>query len=415
MHYVNSGECIVLMGSNNDILMVDCGDTASGSLSRIMSRYSRADSRNLILTHYELDELNILMKLFKIKPDYFNSIFLPISPCDKKGRPLLLEFALFVFAFYLKKDEFRYQNEFLLRIFGEIIEKSQTKRISVLKEGSLFNFDTVEYDVLWPKENNYRFTDLFVSAVDDMDVLLSSPFQPKEAHEFLNLKKEFCSAYLNAVKSKDVNINEITHMNTILNSILKLKPKLRLLPNAPDVTEILERPSTHTSYAHEICTSSLIFQNKRKSEASTDDILMTGDASPESLDAVADKLYDGYYILKAPRHGVSGAWSHLFNEISASHILISNGNNRLYGNISEEYTELSSIKHCTDCTGCSWYLRGGCSCNRLNCCYELSPPGLSVKCPFCGGLKNVSPCKIYVVSSSGRSSCLCDGKPININ
>lgn len=414
IHDVSCGECIVLQGANKDILMVDCGDPKTGNISDMMKRYAGVAYRDFLLTHYHEAELRGLHKLLKINPNTFDRIFLPASPCDRHGRPLLLEFALFTYVFSNHKDDSYLENLSLLRIFDFLLKKSKS-RIFALAMGSSFQFDGVIYDVLWPAAAEYPFSGLFSAAVEDMNVCLSSPFLPGEAGEFLKLKEQFCAAYLACCRTSPFNPENITRMNTILNSIEKCLPQLKRLPSAPDIAEILERPTTREAYRREQQAASVIFQNRRKSEASTDDILMTGSATPESMDAVSDKLYDGYYILKAPQHGAAGAWSHLFGEISASHILISNGNNRKPESVAGEYVDLPSIKHCTDCTACAWLQNSGYSCNRMNCCYELHEPGLTIKCPYCHNQDGPAPCAIYRITAEGVRSCLCDHKPINMN
>ncbi|XOQ48540.1 MAG: MBL fold metallo-hydrolase [Eubacteriales bacterium] len=411
LHNVSSGECIVLRGANKDLLMVDCGEPETGSISDIMKRYAGAVYRDFLLTHYHEAEICSFQKLLKINPNTFNRIFLPASPCDKRGRALLLEFALFTYAFSNKKDDSYLESIFLLRIFSVLLKKSDS-RIFALKTGSAFQFDGVDYEVLWPAATDYPFSDLFSAAVEDMNVCLSSPFLPEEAGQFLKLKEQFCAAYLACCGTSPVNPKDISRMNTIFNSIENIMPRLKSLPSAPDIAEILDRPTTREAYKREQQAASIIFQNRRKSEASTDDILMTGSAAPESMDAISDKLYDGYYILKAPQHGAAGAWSHLFNEISASHILISNGNNRKPEPVAGEYLDLPSIKHCTDCSACVWFQNSGYSCNRMNCCYELHEPGLTIKCPYCHSQDEPAPCGIYQINRDAPRSCLCDNKPI---
>ena len=109
MHNVEYGECIVLGGAKNDILMVDCGsinqkiregDVAFRSYVNptLVNRYSGKASRSFLLTHYHRDHLCGLLQILKTRPDYFDRIFLPAPPLDKRGTPLLLEFALYVYV-----------------------------------------------------------------------------------------------------------------------------------------------------------------------------------------------------------------------------------------------------------------------------------------------------------------------------
>ena len=66
---------------------------------------------------------------------------------------------------------------------------------------------------------------------------------------------------------------------------------------------------------------------------------MTGDASPETLLEIMDQLYDGYYILKAPHHGTASGYSNLFADMSAAHILISNGEYHAGGAVAQAYID----------------------------------------------------------------------------
>nr|WP_319487386.1 hypothetical protein [uncultured Caproiciproducens sp.] len=415
IHQLSCGECIVLRGANKDILMVDCGETAQGGVPDIMKRYSGAAFRSFLLTHYHNDELRALERIVKINPNYLDRIYLPFLPCDRRGRPLLLEFALFAHVFSRSRDDSYNEDTAVLRIFHDLAEKIGAGRMMVLKADSNFRFDGVDYDVLWPAAERFPFSDLFAAAVEDMNVCLSSPFLPEAAKDFLRLKDQFCTAYLACCRTSPMEQTNISSMAAIYNNIEEMIPQLSGLPSAPDIAEILGRPTTRTAYAAECRAASVIFHNRRKREASTDDVLMTGAAEPESMDAVSGRLYDGYFILKAPQHGAPLAWSHVFGEISASHILISHGNNREYESIAAEYIDLPAIRHCTDSSGCPWFQSSGCSCNRMSCCYDLPRPGLAIKCPCCQDAKNDAPCGIYVITSSGTRSCLCDGKPVNIN
>jgi hypothetical protein len=410
---VASGECVVLRGANKDIFMVDCPCAVPGDAAKlhedavgVMERYAGASDRSFLLTHCGGGYVYGLERILHANSNYFNKIYLPVSPCDKSGRPLLIEFALFVYAFLNKQGDFFNQNIAVLQMLGRVAKKAGAERIHVLKQGSRFPFDGVEYEVLWPAATDFPFSSLFAAAVEDMNICLSSPFLPKAAADFMRLKEQFCAAYLSCCRTAPLEPENINTLYTILNSIKEMIPQLLLLPPTADIAEILNRPPTRAAYDRTCCAASVIFQNRRSSEASLDDILMTGAAAPESMDAIAPSLYDGYYIMKAPQHGAVGAWSHLFGEISASHIIICNGNDKVYGQIAAEYAELPSIKHCTGCEACAWHQSSGCSCNRIACCYELLRPGLTIKCPRCQTREGLAPCGIYVVP--GARSCLCD-------
>ena len=132
---------------------------------------------------------------------------------------------------------------------------------------------------------------------------------------------------------RPLQAEKIARLDALLEQVDLLVPELQLLPTAPDIVQILTDPATTTAYSDELNTASVIFHNRRTSEASLDDILMTGDAALRGFDAIADRLYHDYYIVKAPHHGTASHWSHWLSEIAASHILISNGSIRRVGKL----------------------------------------------------------------------------------
>ena len=114
-------------------------------------------------------------------------------------------------------------------------------------------------------------------------------------------------------------------LDQALTELEGLREELNQLPEAHDVREILENPLYAEAYSNGLNAASVIFQNRREGEAGAQDILMTGDAPPEILEGLTEKLYDGYNILKAPHHGTASAYCSLFTDMSFAHILISNG------------------------------------------------------------------------------------------
>ena len=428
LHNVEYGECVVLGGSHGEILMVDCGSMNRNRKEDgreltlcvnegILERYRKSPSRAFLLSHCHRDHLSGFWNLLGKEPKYFSRIYLPASPCDAHGRYLLLEFALFVFVFLRDQTDYSRANIASLRLFERAARASGPETVRGLGAGDSFAFDGVTYDVLWPVRENYPFAPLFASAVEDMNVELSSPFLPECAARFQALKSEFCRAYGRAASGKELDAQQAAECTALLLRIDELAPELNLLPPAPDIREILSRPVVRTAYADALNAASVVFHNRRTQEASLDDILMTGDAAPETMDAIAGQLYGGYYILKAPHHGTASHWSHLFSEISAEHILISSGGYDKGGKIAQEYVDFPAVKHCTNCEPCEWYAGSGCSCSRMAVCYDLAAgPGLTIKCPFVrGGQKEESDSRIYVVGASGRRSCLCDNLPSQIN
>lgn len=424
LHNVEYGECAVFGGAKDEILMVDCGsmnrvrDEDGRELTEcigegILSRYRNAPSRAFLLSHCHRDHLSGLWGLLGKEPKYFSQIYLPANPCDRLGRALLLEFALFVFVFQRDQTDYARANVASLRLFERAANAAGPETVRGLGAGDSFSFDGVTYDVLWPRREDYPFSELFSGIVEELNVLLSSPFLPECAQRFLALKNEFCRACCAVSSGRVPDAEAVAKAAVLLAKIDDLAPELGLLPPAPDVRELLSRPVTRAAYADALNAASVVFHNRRTQEASVEDILMTGDASPETFDAIAGELYGSYYILKAPHHGTASHWSHLFSEISAEHLLISSGGYDKGGKIAQEYVDFPAVKHCTNNTPCGWYQGSGCSCGRMAVCYDLDGgPGLTLKCPFVRGESNEAACRIYIVGPGGRRSCLCDNHAV---
>ena len=417
---VEFGECIVLGGAKREILMVDCG--SSNNIIRdgnvgfdeyvkngIMRRYRGMDRRAFLLTHCHRDHVCGLWTILGVSPLYFNRLYLPVSPCDEKGDPLLLEFALFVYAFLDRLTGYSRVNVCELELFGRAAKAAGAEAVFPIAQGSGFVFDGAEYEVLWPARTGFPFPALFASAVEELNVRLSSPFLPACAGEFLRLKRAFCTAYRQACAVSPLTDEGVAELRAAFGRVSALLPSLRLLPCAGEIAALLENPVTQTAYSDTVNAASVIFQNVRRQEASADDLLMTGDAPPESIEAVAERLYDAYYAVKVPHHGTASFVSPILNGIAASHLLISNGEYRQGGQIAQEYAALAAVKHCTSPDACPWYKLNGACCNRLAACWEHSGgPSLTVRCPVYLRREKAFPCSIAVVSPSGRRACFCE-------
>lgn len=428
MHNMEFGECIVLGGSKGEILMVDCGSMNTKLRSsrtevrdyiekELMPRYENSCVRSFLLTHFHKDHLAGFRQILKADPLYFHRILLPWSPADRRGSPLLLEFALYIFAFFDRLTDCSQMSVSALRIFERLRSTVGLDAVYTLRSGEAFFFDGAYYDVLWPKAQEYPFSPFFTDIIEELDVCLSSPYLERAAPRFLELKNLFGREYLRCCalcspsgRAQTDQINEcVDHLRNILNEIEELSDSLCRLPASQDIAEILSRPAVRTEYGNAQNMASLVFQNRRVRQASTDDILMTGDAVPETFDEIADMLYDGYFIFKAPHHGAAGSWSHLFGDMSKSHILISNGDYHAGGKICEEYVQDEGIKHCTNSSVCPWRAEKGYCCNGISYCFEASERGmLTIRCPKCMGISELAGCKIRVVFPGGDRGCLCD-------
>lgn len=423
LHNVGYGECIVLTGSRGEIFMVDCGSMNriqredGGELTHqfsesIRERYRESPSRAFLLTHCHRDHLCGFWNILAREPRYFERIFLPASPRDRRGRSLLLEFALFHTVFLRGQSDYARTNLAQLRLFERAARAAGPEAVRGVGAGDSFLFDGVSYDVLWPRREDYPFSALFAETVEELNVKLSSPFLPDCAARFRALKDRFCRLCAQADGGAVLTDGIITECAAVLGQIEEMAPELGLLPPAPDIREILTRPVIETAYSDELNAASVVLQNHRTREASFDDILLTGDAAPETFDEIAPQLYENYYIFKAPHHGTASHWSHLFSTLSAEHVLISNGDYDQGGRIAQEYVDFPGVKHCTNCGPCAWFRGSGCSCSRMALCYEVPRgAGLTIKCPFVRGETAEAPCHIAVIGPRGRRACLCDDLP----
>lgn len=221
--------------------MVDCGsmnrvrreDGRELSLcvnEGILERYRRAPSRAFLLSHCHRDHLSGFWNLLGKEPKYFNQIFLPASPCDHLGRALLLEFALFVFVFLRDQTDYSRANIASLRLYERAARASGPETVRGLAAGDSFTFDNVTYDVLWPRRQDYPFSDLFANAVEELNVELSSPFLPSCAAKFQALKNEFCRACCRAASGMPLTEEAVSACTSLLLQIDELAPQLNLLP-----------------------------------------------------------------------------------------------------------------------------------------------------------------------------------------
>lgn len=429
LHDVECGECIVL-DAGDEVLMVDCGSSSrvirSGNVrffdsvrGRIMPRYRNARERSFLLTHCHRDHLNGLWRILRADPFYFDRLFLPVSPCGRDGRPLFLEFALYVYAFLSRRTEYSHLNTGVLRLFRRAAEAAGAARVYPVRAGDSFSFHGAEYDILWPPQEKFPFREDFAAAVDGLDALLSAPYLPAAAGAFLRMKREFCSAYLACCANVPILPRDAAETGALLRDVGCLAPDLRLLPCADRICGSLLSQTDQRMYSGAVNAASVVFQNRRDGRRRGPDILMTGDASPETLAAVESGLYDGYSVVKAPHHGTASAYSPLLEKIAADHILISSGVSG--GAVAEQYAELPGIKHCTSHAACAYFRSAGSCCNRLAVCCGMPRPALAVNCPAnrprgilsAGAPRALPPCGIVTVSAAGEIPCFCDvrGKP----
>lgn len=419
LHNVEYGECAVL-GAEHEILMVDCGsmnrriragdvdffDSVTGG---IMPRYADVPERSFLLTHCHRDHICGFWRILDTDPGYFDRVFLPAAPRGTDGRPLLLEFALYVFVFLNRLTGYAKANAGEVRLLCRAARAVGPRRVFPLRAGDSFLFGGAEYEVLWPRAEDYPFSPALRALVERADALLSAPLLPACAADFLRLKRQICAAYLACCGRSPVAREDADALDLLLARLADLVPRLLLTPPARELVALLSSSAAQETYSDELNAASVVFQNRREGSGGFDDILMTGDAMPRTFGAIEDLLYDGYYILKAPHHGTAGAFSPLLEQVAAAHIAVSNGDYPPGGEIAAAYAGLPGVRHCTNRSACAAFRGGGCCCGRFAFCGEQPGPGaLTVRCPACRPGGPPPPCAVRVVSPLGVRACLCD-------
>lgn len=421
LHDVEYGDCTVLVGRDQSVLMVDCGSVSQyvrqgnadidACFDAIFRRYAAAAARQFLLTHYHRDHMSGFLKKLREDPQYFDRVYIPAVPGTADGSPML-ELALFARHFAAPQSDFAQVNTACLSIF-ELLQKTVgAARIFTLRAGDVFSFDNTRYAVLSPEGADFPYDTRLLDAVSALNSALA-PYSA--AADFLRLKAAYIRAYeacqdafSPAARTSDVQRESIlARLAALWDELNALRGTMEHLPAAETVRNILADPALRTLYTETQNDLSLVFHNIR-TRAGDLDILMPGDASGAVLDRLAPKLYDGYYAVKAPHHGTESHYPAVFGDIAIAHLLISNGEYHAGSAVSGRYTAMESIKHCTNHSACAWYRENESCCNRLLCCFEQPAAGaLTLKCTAAAGNRR-TPCGIYVFGRNGVRGCHCD-------
>lgn len=401
LHRVGFGECIVLGARKNEIFMVDCGSLGgrlengqlfSEYVRQIARQYARAKKRTFLLTHFHKDHYCGLPQMLKENPGYFGQIFLPGCPFNENGVPLLVELAVWMECFVPKQSPAARMNVGAWKVFEQVGRLAGTECIYTLKEGDHFCFDGVEYEVLWPRREGYRFGESCAWLSREANRILQRQKHPR-IQAFLEWKTELCEAYIRCSdafsqqttadeEERQACLEDLCFLAHDLNAMI---PALHLLPVAQDIADLFCSQSSSMAYHHEVNAASVIFQNCSDGTLSYQDILMTGDAAPISLDTVAGSLRDNYYMVKAPHHGTRSGWWPGLEDIGISHVLISNGRSG-GGKVDPHYPSLNALHHCSSSEPCDFAQEYGC-CNMEMACpesvHQFNGPG-ACRSPGCG-------------------------------
>lgn len=418
---VEYGDCTVLVGRDNSILMVDCGSVSqyvrSGSVdidtrfAEIFHRYIGASKRHFLLTHYHRDHMNGFLKKLDHDPNYFDRVYIPYIPTENGTAPIL-EIAVFARHFSVPQSDFSQVNTVCLSIFEALQETVGAQQIFTLGAGDTFIFDNVTYSVLSPDKESFSYPELLCEAVTSLNELLA---KCPEAAGFMRLKNEFILAYQKCQTgfstSSKTSLGEKQRLLDVLsekwNALEDTRGALEHLHEISAVRGILEDALLRMAYTETQNDLSLVFHNVR-GHVSDIDILMTGDVSGEILSELSPKLYDGYFAVKAPHHGTESHFPAVLRDIYAAHLLISNGDYHAGGNISDSYLSMECIRHCTNCSVCGIIKNGDSCCNLLTRCWEQPAGGqLTLRCMAAKGNCR-TPCGIYVFGHNGVYGCHCD-------
>ncbi|MBQ2667505.1 MAG: hypothetical protein IJF56_02615 [Clostridia bacterium] len=416
LHDVEYGDCTVLVGRDQSVLMVDCGSVSqyvrrdqtdiTQRFDAIFHRYTAASARYFLLTHYHRDHMNGFLRKLRQDPNYFDWVCLPALPYAD-GRCPILGIALYAHFFSAPQSDFAQVNTACLTIYDLLHNTVGAARICTLRAGDSFMFDRTVYEVLSPGAD-FAYDPALFDAAASLDAAME---QIPETAGFLRLKAEYLSAYAAcqaALSPTGMDRDAaLERLSAVWRELDALRGTPALLAAAEPVQEILYAPALRQLYIETQNDLSLVFQNRRSASEGFD-ILLTGDVSGKVLDALSTKLYSSYYAVKAPHHGTESHWSAVLGQMEIAHLLISNGDYHAGGEVSGRYIAMESVKHCTNPSACVWFRENGSCCNRLLRCYEQPAAGqLTLKCSAAAG-NRFAPCRIYVFGHNGVRGCHCD-------
>jgi hypothetical protein len=411
LHDVGFGECIVLGGRKRKIFMVDCGSKSRrldedwlfrDYVAVIAEKYEKAKERSFLLTHYHQDHYSGLPLLLRGNPHYFDRIYLPCCPVNEDGVPLLIELTILIEAFVTGAGtETVKMNGANLRLFAEICNLATTEVIYTLEAGDILEFDGEDYHVLWPPKEGYCFSPKLEALVEECNRLLRTSTDPC-AESFLQLKEELCDGYIRCMESfasqtsADAKERQacVDDLLLLLDELNRLLPRLYLLRISDYVRALLCDRKTVMAVSEEINGSSLVLSSSR--------VLLTGDATPDTMEAISEDLEERYEIVKAPHHGTKSCWWDGFDDLEMTHLLISNGAGRGGGKIAVEYAGLNALHHCTGADHCAYLEEGNDCCNKDIDCSLCKPSRADPT-----GCRKPR-CNLFLVSRYKSHTCNCE-------
>ncbi len=407
---VGFGDCSVIGGRHQDILMVDCG-----SLNRMLSsgisfdqltdtmlaHYGQASERSFLLTHFHRDHYSGLLSILSKDPGFFDRIYLPACLLDSDGKARLIELNVMIECFVTGPGmETVKMNAASIRSLQKICSLAGTESIYALRAGDVLEFDGSDYRVLWPPAQGYPFREELISCLQTAEELLLSSRDPA-AQAFLEMRDLICHCYRDCMDAFSFTGGQeaqqraagVARLNVLIDEMNELLPRLHTLKTASRVRDLLCRHSFVSLAGKEINGTSLIL--------SSDRLLFTGDAAPETLDRIRPQLQDSYYAVKAPHHGTETYWWDGIQNLEIEHVLISNGQAKAGGPVSQKYAQLNAVKHCTNWDHCAYFREHDSCCNENIYCAR-APQSRDIR--TCAG----NPCSIFSGDQIRKNSCCCE-------
>ena len=140
-----------------------------------------------MISHFHKDHVNGFSSILQEESLFFQRIYLPPAPQDSNGNPLLLEFALLVYTFITEKSDYSELVDNIVTAFSRMRSLSSTQSLAVLCQGDQFQLDDITYEVLWPKQTEYPYSESFYEVVEQANRLLTTTWG-NHAELFLNYK-----------------------------------------------------------------------------------------------------------------------------------------------------------------------------------------------------------------------------------
>ena len=243
LHDVEYGDCTVLVGRDQSVLMVDCGSVSqyvrrdqtdiTQRFDAIFHRYTAASARYFLLTHYHRDHMNGFLRKLRQDPNYFDWVCLPALPYAD-GRCPILGIALYAHFFSAPQSDFAQVNTACLTIYDLLHNTVGAARICTLRAGDSFMFDRTVYEVLSPGAD-FAYDPALFDAAASLDAAME---QIPETAGFLRLKAEYLSAYAAcqaALSPTGMDRDAaLERLSAVWRELDALRGTLRLSPGVPE-------------------------------------------------------------------------------------------------------------------------------------------------------------------------------------